>query len=39
MKEIEFLKKIVLNANKISENAFEVKSKGAENDLITNLDL
>lgn len=39
MKEIDFLKKIVLDANKISDKAFEVSSKGAENDLVTNLDL
>ena len=39
MKEIDFLKKIVLEANKISDKAFEVSSKGAENDLVTNLDL
>lgn len=39
MKEIDFLKKIVLDANKISDKAFKVSSKGAENDLVTNLDL
>lgn len=39
MKEIDFLKDIVLKANEISNKAFEVRSKGAENDLVTNLDL
>lgn len=38
-KEIDFLKEIVLKANNISYKAFKVNSKGAENDLITNLDL
>lgn len=38
-KEIEFLKEIVLKANDISKNAFEICNKGAENDLVTNLDL
>ena len=37
--EIEFLKRIVNEANKISERSFEVHSKGGENDLVTNLDL
>ncbi len=38
-KEIDFLKEIVLKANNISKEAFEIKNKGAENDLVTNLDL
>jgi len=38
-KEIDFLIDIVKKANEISKNAFEVKSKGTENDLVTNLDL
>jgi len=38
-KEIDFLKEIVLKANDISKNAFEICNKGAENDLVTNLDL
>ena len=38
-KELEFLIKIVKEANKISEEHFEVKQKGAESDLVTNLDL
>ena len=38
-KEIDFLKEIVLKANDISNNLFEVTSKGTENDLVTNLDL
>ena len=38
-KEIEFLKEIVLKANDISKNVFEISNKGAENDLVTNLDL
>ena len=37
--EIEFLKRIVNEANKISKRSFEVHSKGGENDLVTNLDL
>lgn len=37
--DIDFLKDIVLRANDISNKAFKVSSKGAENDLITNLDL
>lgn len=35
----EFLKEIVLKANDISKNVFEISNKGAENDLVTNLDL
>ncbi len=38
-KESEFLIKIVKEANKISEEHFEVEQKGAESDLVTNLDL
>ena len=38
-KEIDFLKEIVLKANDISNKSFEINSKGAENDLVTNLDL
>lgn len=38
-KEIDFLKEIVLKANDISYKSFEVSVKGAESDLITNLDL
>ena len=34
-KEIDFLKEIVLKANDISKNAFEICNKGAENDLVT----
>ena len=36
---IEFLKKITFEAAKMSENSFEVKTKGGENDLVTSLDL
>ena len=36
---IEFLKRITFEAAKISENSFEVKTKGGENDLVTSLDL
>ena len=39
MKEIDFLKKTVLEANKISNNPFKVRNKNSENDLVTNLDL
>lgn len=39
MKEIDFLKKIVLEANKISNKPFKVRNKNSENDLVTNLDL
>lgn len=38
-KEIEFLKRIVNQANEISKEEFLVKQKDAENDLVTNLDL
>lgn len=38
-KEIDFLKEIVLKANDISNDSFEINNKGAENDLVTNLDL
>ncbi len=37
--EIEFLKRIIKEANEIAEKEFEVYSKGGENDLVTNLDL
>lgn len=37
--ELEFLKRIINDANKISEKMFEVHSKGGENDLVTDLDL
>lgn len=37
-KEIEFLKKIVLQANEISNKDFKVENKGGEADLVTNLD-
>ena len=38
-REIEFIKEIVLKANEITNHSFEVMSKGAEYDLVTNLDL
>lgn len=38
-KEIDFLKSVVLKANDISNKSFEINTKGAENDLVTNLDL
>lgn len=38
-KEIDFLKEIVLKANDISNESFKINNKGAENDLVTNLDL
>lgn len=38
-KEIDFLKDIVTKAIEISNHAFSVRSKGGENDLVTNLDL
>lgn len=38
-KEIDFLKEIVLKANDISNESFEINNKGTENDLVTNLDL
>lgn len=37
-KELKFLIKIVKEANKISEEHFEVKQKGKGSDLVTNLD-
>ena len=37
--EIEFLKRIVMEAEKISEKSFDVHAKGEESDLVTNLDL
>ena len=37
--EIDFLKRIVKQAENISKEDFSVKSKGTENDLVTNLDL
>ena len=36
---LEFLKRIIGEATKISQQSFEVHSKGGENDLVTNLDL
>ena len=39
IKETKFLIGIVKKANKISEEQFETNQKGAENDLVTNLDL
>ncbi len=39
MKEIEFLKQTVREAEDISIQDFKVESKGAENDLVTSLDL
>lgn len=39
MKEIDFLKEVVSNANEISKKEFNVNTKGGENDLVTNLDL
>lgn len=38
-KEAEFLIEIVKKANEISEEHFEIEQKGAESDLVTNLDL
>ena len=38
-KELEFLIDIVKKAEKISHEAFTVKTKGGENDLVTNLDV
>ena len=37
--ELEFLKRIVAEANKITNKPFEVHAKGGEYDLVTNLDL
>ena len=37
--EIEFLKRIINEANEISKKRFEVYTKGGETDLVTNLDL
>ena len=37
--EIEFLKRIVKEAEKISSNGYEVRQKGNGGDLVTNLDL
>lgn len=39
MKKIDFLKKIVLEANKITLKSFSVENKGTGHDLVTNLDL
>lgn len=39
MREIDFLKEIVLKAKEMTNKSFEVKRKGAESDLVTNLDL
>lgn len=38
-KEIDFLKEIVLKANAISNESFEINNKGGESDLVTDLDL
>ena len=37
--EIEFLKRIVLEAEKLSEESFDIHAKGGEGDLVTDLDL
>ena len=37
--EIDFLKRIINEANEISKKGFKVYAKGGENDLVTNLDL
>ena len=37
--ELEFLKRIVAEANKIANKPFEVHAKGTESDLVTNIDL
>ena len=37
--EIDFLKRIVMEAEKISERSFDVYAKGGESDLVTSLDL
>lgn len=37
--EIDFLKRIINEANEISKKRFKVYAKGGENDLVTNLDL
>lgn len=37
--EIDFLKRIVLEAEKISEKTFQVFAKGGESDVVTNLDM
>ncbi len=39
MKELEFIKEIIKNANEISKKNFNIETKGGENDLVTNLDL
>ena len=39
MTEIEFLKRIVKEANKLSEKHFVISDKGTEGDLVTNLDI
>jgi len=38
MKEIDFLKRVISNANEISKKVFNVENKGSEYDLVTNLD-
>ena len=38
-KEIDFLKEIVLQATNLTNKSFEIMNKGAEYDLVTNLDL
>ena len=37
--EVDFLKRIVKEAEKISKNSYEVRQKGDGGDLVTNLDL
>lgn len=39
MKEIDFLKTIINNANEISKKSFTMKTKGGESDIVTSLDL
>jgi len=39
MKEIEFIKNIVKEANEISNQQFKIYDKDGEYDLVTNLDL
>lgn len=39
MKESEFIRRIVLEANKITDKNFEIYAKDGEYDLVTNLDL
>lgn len=39
MKEIDFIKNVLKEAEEISKRNFSVKAKGSEFDLVTNLDL